>query len=177
MREAKFACVVLDPPWNERGGGKIKRGADKHYPLMKLPQIKETVLKCAHYEDIADNAHMYMWVTNNFLSQGLDLMATLNFEYKTNIAWFKPSFGLGQYFRGQHELCLFGVRGKGMAVRTQSNSLPSVVLGAKTGHSRKPEAFMALVERRSKGPYLELFARQQRPNWVCWGNQLTTERE
>ena len=104
----KFKTIYADPPWAEQGGGKTKRGADRHYNLMKTKDI--VALPVSDLAD--DNAHLYLWVTNNFLEDGLKVMKAWGFKYITNIVWIKQGpVGLGQYFRGAHELLLFGVRG------------------------------------------------------------------
>lgn len=165
--------ILTDPPFNERGGGKIKRGADRHYPLLKTPEIIQTILSCEHWSNVSPNAHMYMWVTNNFLEDGLFIMKALGFKYKTNLVWVKDSFGLGQYFRGQHEVCLFGTRGnKPTAPKTNAKNIPSVIHSKKERHSKKPESFYDLIERRSEGDYLEIFARTTRDGWISWGNEV-----
>ena len=92
----KFSTIVIDPPWLERGGGKIKRGADKHYNLLDTPGIVKTIIQSPIWNDVDDNAHMYLWVTNSFLPQGLEVMKSLGFRYITNIAWVKNQIGLGQ---------------------------------------------------------------------------------
>lgn len=172
-----FRAVYCDPPWLERGGGKIKRGADRHYPLLHTRDIPR-VMMSAPVWNIADDAHLFMWVTNNFLPDGLEVMRSLGFRYVTNVVWIKDRAGLGQYWRGQHELLFFGVRGSGIAARTDRRDMTTVVddpgaYGAPRGeHSAKPHLFHELVEARSKGPYLEMFARSERPNWTSWGNQV-----
>jgi N6-adenosine-specific RNA methylase IME4 len=171
-----FTTILMDPPWNEQGGGKIKRGADRHYPLLKTPQILEVVQGCPHWSP-ADDAHLYVWVTNNYLRDGLWLMERLGFRYVTNVVWVKDRPGLGQYFRGQHELCLFGVRGSGYAAKTATRSLTSALRAPRGRHSAKPPSFYELVEARSRGPYLEIFARNERPGWTSWGNELPTNQE
>lgn len=167
-----FQTVVLDPPWLERGGGKIKRGADRHYPLLKTDQLPDVIRGCPHWGSVGESAHMYMWVTNNFLVDGLWLMHEIGFTYKTNVVWVKQRIGLGQYFRGKHELCLFGVRGNAYSVRTDDKTIGSVIHADRGQHSKKPDEFLDIVEKRSKGPYLEVFARRTRENWTSWGNEL-----
>tara|TARA_R110002060_G_scaffold44851_1_gene56206 strand:- start:525 stop:1058 length:534 start_codon:yes stop_codon:yes gene_type:complete len=166
-----FRTVVIDPPWQERGGGKIVRGAQKHYPLLSPPQIIETIYKSDVWDKLTDDAHMYLWTTNSFLPKALKVMESLGFRYITNVCWTKNQFGLGQYFRGKHELCLFGTRGRGVAVRTDNRSIPSIIVAKKTGHSKKPQAFYEMVEQRSVGPYLDMFARQGRDGWATWGDE------
>jgi N6-adenosine-specific RNA methylase IME4 len=168
----KFKTVLLDPPWMERGGGKSKRGADRHYPLLSTPKMPSVIQSCPFWSNLEDSCHMYMWVTNNFLPDGLWLIEKLGFRYITNVVWVKDKFGLGQYFRGQHELCLFATRGRGFDVKTDSHSIPSVLNGKRDKHSKKPESFYDLIEKRSNGSYLEIFARSKRDNWVSWGNEI-----
>lgn len=173
---AQFTTVMADPPWLERGGGEVKRGADRHYPLMSTPDI------CAlPVRDLArDDAHLYLWVTNNFLPDGLEVMAAWGFRYVTNIAWGKVrdgkvQQGLGQYLRGAHELLLFGVRGSlpyRTTVEGKRAQHPTLVLEPRGEHSRKPDVFHRIVEKVSPGPYVELFARRPQPGWEVWGNQV-----
>jgi len=100
----KYKTIYADPPGNEQGAGKIKRGADRHYQLMRTEDIKNLPV-----QDIADDeCWLYLWVTNNFLKDGLDVMEHWGFKYITNLVWAKNTIGLGFYFRGQHEICLFG---------------------------------------------------------------------
>lgn len=163
-----FSTILMDPPWPEHGGGKIKRGADRHYPLMKPPKILQTILTCRFYRP-APNCHLYCWVTNNYLKDGLWLIDVLGFRYITLLTWAKDRIGLGQYFRGQTEQLIFAVKGRLPAlVKTESTLIQS-----KRGrHSAKPEASYAMIERVSPEPRLEMFARNDRPGWFAWGNEL-----
>ena len=167
----QYRTIYADPPWNETGGGRIKRGADRHYPLMKtaeicaLPIIKEI---CAL------DCHCYLWVTNNHLPDGLKVLDAWGFRYVTKITWFKDRIGLGQYFRGLTEDCLFGVRG----------NLPYKIIDGKraqgvTGfyakrrrHSAKPGKMREMIEIVSYPPYIELFARCKVLGWDSWGNEV-----
>lgn len=96
----KYQIIYSDPPWNEAGGGVIKRGADRHYPLMKTKDIMALPVPAL----CMDNAHLYLWVTNTFMRDGFKVMEAWGFEYKTMITWAKDRFGLGQYFRGQNRI-------------------------------------------------------------------------
>ena len=169
--------IIADPPWNQTGGGKIKRGADRHYKLMKTDECIITVadmLDSVEYENqLAENLHFYLWVTNNQVPDGLELFNKLGFTYKTNVCWVKDRFGIGYYFRGQHELMLFGVRGNGARVKTGDNGIPSVIHAKRRKHSQKPAEFYDLVERRSEGDYLYLFSRQApRDGWHMIGDEV-----
>ncbi len=173
MPPTPYRCILMDPPWNETGGGRIKRGADRHYPLMKARDMPAAILGSGVWRPAKD-AHLYMWVTNNYLPKGLWLMEALGFTYKTNIVWLKSGrAGLGQYFRGRHELLLFGIRGRGKAaeVCTPRRDLTSAVVAERGRHSEKPADSYALIEARSAGPRIEFFARRARPGWDAWGNE------
>lgn len=126
----------------------------------------------------ADNAHLYMWVTNPKLygdrRGGLtpcDVMEAWGFKYQTTLTWLKKgALGMGFYFRGETEHVLFGTRGKAPIPtdRRERNWFEA----AKTGHSVKPDSFLDMVERVSPGPYLEMFARRARlGDWSYWGNE------
>ena len=163
---------MLDPPWAERGGSRIKRAADRHYDLLDTARIPTTIMGSGLFRpDERNGCHLYLWVTNNFLEDGLWLTKRLGFRYITNLVWVKEGgFGLGQYFRGQHELCLFAV--KGPTLFTQNRSTSTVVTAPKRGHSQKPETVYDLIERCSYPPHLEMFARATREGWTSWGNEV-----
>jgi len=179
----KYHCIAMDPPWNEQGGGKCKRGADKHYPVMGLSDITKTILGAPCWKP-ADDCHLWMWVTDNHLLQGLSLISQLGFRYIRMMPWVKAikvrvhghgfrmqSFGLGQYLRGEHEVCLLAVRGDGIGL-VQNRDEGSVVIAPKTKHSVKPQEAYDKIERVSPGPRLEMFARTTRPGLDVWGNEV-----
>ncbi len=168
-----YQCILIDPPWLERGGGKIKRGADRHYALLKTRDMPQVIYQSGMWKP-AENCHLWLWSTNNFLPDSLWLIEALGFRYITNAVWTKPRIGLGQYLRGQHELLLFAVRGSGVAVRSDRKNLPSVITQTekKLAHSQKPEAAYRLIEQRSLGPRLEMFARASREGWDSWGDEV-----
>ena len=172
MSMQAYSTILMDPPWNERGGGKIKRGADKHYDLVKTRDMPRVIYNSGVWRPATD-CHLYMWATNNHLPDALWLMDLLGFRYKTNVVWTKDRIGLGQYFRGQHELLLFGVRGSGFKVKTDDRTLKSWMHAKRGKHSAKPSEFYELIEARSCGPYLEMFARDSRDGWDSWGNEVT----
>lgn len=170
-----YKCILMDPPWMERGGGKIKRGADKHYPLIKTKEMPRVIYESGVFNPDPSGCHLWMWSTNNFLPDALWLIEALGFRYITNAAWIKDRPGLGQYLRGQHELLLLAVRGSGVKARTDDKSIRSILYATRTEHSRKPESSFELIERRSQGPYLEMFSRRLRDGWESWGNEILEE--
>lgn len=103
-------------------------------------------------------------------------MNALGFRYVTNIMWCKDTIGLGQYFRGQHEICLFGVMGH-VPYKNSDNpkrsccTESSVIHAKKREHSQKPDGMYAKIENTSWPPYLEVFARVHRHGWDVMGNE------
>lgn len=171
-----FSTVLADPPW--RFANRTGKVAPEHrrldrYSTMDLEAIKSLPVA----EVAAENAHLYLWVPNALLPDGLDVMAAWGFRYVSNIVWAKrrkdggpDGRGVGFYFRNVTELILFGVKGRMrtlQAGRTQVNMIET----RKREHSRKPDEQYDLIESCSPGPYLELFARQARSGWVAWGDE------
>lgn len=170
--QKRYKTIYLDPPWMERGGGKIKRGADNHYPLMKTKDIAEIPV-----ERLADaeGCHLYMWATNNFLQDAFYLLKKWGFEYITLITWTKDKIGLGQYFRGITEHCIFASTHKRLPYKVIDEKRQQGITGfyePKTIHSRKPETMREMIEKVSYAPRIELFARQEVSGWDCWGNEV-----
>lgn len=169
----KYRTILADPPWNETGGGKIRRGADAHYSLMKTDDIIQ-LMKEVLDGNIDENAHLYLWVTNNHLIDGLRVIDALGFRYVTTITWLKDRFGLGQYFRGNTEHCLFAVKGV-LPYKVIDGKRAQGVTGfveKRTEHSRKPEQLFVMAERVSYAPRIELFARRRREGWDLFGDEV-----
>lgn len=173
----KFRTILADPPWQfQNRTGKM---APEHHRLSRYGTMTLDEIKQLPVQDVAeDPAHLYLWVPNALLPEGIEVLRAWGFDYKSNIVWHKirkdggpDGRGVGFYFRNVTELVLFGVRGKNartlQAGRTQVNFLAT----RKREHSRKPDEFYDIVEACSPGPRLEMFARGTRPGWTTWGNQ------
>ena len=153
--------------------------APEHKRLMRYPTMRLHEIANLPVEDVAaDRAHLYLWVPNALISEGLQVMESWGFTYKTNLIWYKirkdggpDGRGVGVYFRNVTELLLFGIRG---SIRTKKPGRTQVNMIAerKREHSRKPDQTYKLIESCSSGPYLELFARNPQPGWVQWGNEI-----
>jgi len=176
-RRYQSGTILADPPWqftNRTGKMAPEHKRLNRYETLTLEDIKEIPVPVA----CAPQAHLYLWVPNALLREGLDVMDAWGFTYKTNIVWHKirkdggpDGRGVGFYFRNTTELVLFGVRGSLRTLqpgRTQVNILKT----RKREHSRKPDELYQLIEECSPGPFLELFARGRRSKkWKVWGNQ------
>lgn len=181
-REGRFTTILADPPWqfmNSTGKMAPEHKRLHRYPTLVLQDILE--LPVAQLAD--DKSHLYLWVPNALIAEGLEVMKTWGFEYKTMLTWYKTrkdggpdGRGVGFYFRNVTEIILFGVRGKNnrtlKAGRTQTN----IIVKPRREHSRKPDEQYPLIEACSPGPYLELFARNAQPGWKAWGNQIDDEK-
>ena len=144
------------------------------YPTMELEEICELPVR----ELAAARSHLYLWVPNALLSEGLEVMRRWGFTYKTNLVWYKvrkdggpDRRGVGFYFRNVTELLLFGVRGRDARTREAGRRQPNLFATCKREHSRKPDEHYALIEACSRPPFLELFARHARPGWRQWGDE------
>jgi len=178
-----FHTIYADPPWQfQNRTGKV---APEHrrltrYPTMSINDIKSIPV----YELAAIKCHLYLWVPNALLPDGLDVMRSWGFEYKTNIIWEKVRHdgqpdgrGVGFYFRNVTEVLLFGIRGENNRTLAPARSQVNIIRSVKREHSRKPDEVIPIIESCSPGPYLEMFARGDRAGWAMWGNQADANYE
>lgn len=162
----RYATLLIDPPWDINQLGNY--GANNHYPLMTLGQIKAMPV-----QDLAeDNSHCWLWVTNNTLRCGFDVLETWGFTPRSVFTWIKLRMGLGNYLRNCTEHILLGTRGK---APVQCKNQINFGVFPLQDHSHKPEEIHKIIERVSPGPYLELFARRRQPGWDVWGNEVSSD--
>lgn len=173
----KFATVLADPPWEFRNrSGKI---APEHWRLSRYRTMPLEEIKRMPIASIAsETAHLYLWIPNALLAQGLDVMSSWGFTYKTNLVWYKvrkdggpDRRGVGFYFRNVTEVLLFGTRGKNARTLGRGRRQENIIVSRKREHSRKPDEQYDLIEGCSPGPFIELFARGARTGWFGWGEQ------
>ncbi len=179
----RFATVLADPPWRFMNRtGKI---APEHKRLSRYGTMSVDDIASLPVADfLMPTAHLYLWVPNALLPDGLRVMAGWGFQYKANIVWHKlrkdggsDGRGVGFYFRNVTELLLFGTRGKNARTLKPGRTQVNYIGTRKREHSRKPDEQYGIIEGCSRAPYLELFARGIRPNWTSWGNQADDSYE
>ncbi len=171
-----FATVLADPPW--RFSNRTGKVAPEHRRLDRYSTMSLDAIKALPVAEVAaKNAHLYLWVPNALLPEGLDVMQAWGFRYVSNIIWAKRRIdggpdgrGVGFYFRNVTEILLFGVRGS-MRTLQPGRSQVNMIETRKREHSRKPDEQYDLIGRCSPGPYLEMFARHPQPNWTVWGDE------
>ncbi len=173
VASAKYATIVIDPPWDwgDEGDQDQLGRARPDYSTMSIEQLER--LDVAGLSDV--DCHIYMWITNRSLPKGFRLLEAWGFRYITAITWVKPHFGMGNYFRGQTEHVLFGVKGSQPLKRKDVGTVFAANRGD-GGHSSKPKEFLELVESCSPGPFLEMFSRSQRDGWVSWGENTNAAK-
>jgi N6-adenosine-specific RNA methylase IME4 len=175
----RFGTILADPPW--RFANRTGKMAPEHkrlsrYSTMTLQEIMELPVS----QLALPHSHLYLWIPNALISEGLEVMKRWGFTYKTNIVWHKirkdggpDGRGVGFYFRNVTELVLFGNRGN-LRTSAPGRKQVNIVISRKREHSRKPDELYPIIEQCSPGPYLELFAREKRPGWAQWGDELQT---
>lgn len=173
----RFKTILADPPWQfQNKTGKV---APEHKRLNRYGTMDLDGIMGLPVERVTDStAHLYLWVPNALLIEGLRVLEAWGFQYKTNLVWHKvrkdgepDGRGVGFYFRNTTELILFGVKGKNARTLAPGRSQVNIIKTMKREHSRKPDEQYQLIEACSPGPYLEMFARGSRPGWATWGNQ------
>lgn len=177
LKGKKFGTILADPPWQFLNRtGKV---APEHKRLNRYSTMShEEIIALPVAQLAADPSHLYLWVPNALLKEGLEVMDAWGFNYKSNIVWQKvrkdgepDGRGVGFYFRNTTEILLFGTRGKNARTLQPGRSQVNVIKSRKREHSRKPDEQYDLIESCSWGPYLELFARGPKKGWSVWGNQ------
>jgi N6-adenosine-specific RNA methylase IME4 len=166
MENKQYKTILVDPPWITQQTGTL--GARRHYNLMTVPQIKALPVA-----DLADeNSHCWLWVTNASLRYGYEVLEAWGFTPRSILTWCKPRYNLGQYLRNATEHLLFGTRGN---APVGFNGQATWTFAPLQEHSHKPEEQYAVIERISKPPYLELFARRRQKGWAVWGNEIDSD--
>lgn len=181
--DRKFYTVYADPPWRfQNRTGKV---APEHkrlnrYETMDLEEIKALPVS----QIVGPKGHLYLWVPNALLPDGIEVLKAWGFEYKGNIIWEKvrkdgapDGRGVGFYFRNVTEMLLFGVKGSNNRTLSPARSQVNLIRTQKREHSRKPDEIIPIIENCSPGPYIELFARGDREGWAMWGDQATSDYE
>ena len=175
-RDRRYAVLYADPPWqfrvyDENSSIASEHGAaGVHYPCMSTDAICALPVK----ELATDAAALFLWTTAPHLPEALQVITAWGFEYKTHAVWVKDWIGVGFWVGNQHEILLVAAWGD-MPTPAPANRPSSVITAPRREHSRKPDEVYALIERMyPELPKIELFARQTRPGWAAWGNEVET---
>jgi N6-adenosine-specific RNA methylase IME4 len=161
-----FSAISIDPPWDWGDEGDVDQlgRAKPTYITMPFPEIKNLPIISRSKPD----CHLYLWITNRSLPKGFELLEAWGFRFITLLTWGKPHFGMGNYFRGQTEHIMFGVKGSLPILRHDIGTLFQFNRG--NNHSSKPDEIFGLLATCSPEPRLEMFARKEHEGWMPWGN-------
>lgn len=176
----KFRTILADPPWQFKY--RTNRAAPEYWRLHRYNTMPlEDIISLPVPRLVKEPAHIYLWVPNALLAEGLKVLEAWGFEYKTNIVWEKTrrdgrpnGGGMGFYFRNTTELVLFGVSGSNARTLKAGRTQINIIKSQRLEHSRKPKEVYKVIEQCSRAPYLELFARCKRRGWVSWGDEADT---
>lgn len=167
----KYKTIIADPPWNQKNMAKWNRrqntAGELPYPTMTIEEIKS--LPVSSFAD--ENCHLWLWTTNQFLPDSIEIMKEWGFKYLTTITWVKPS-GVGAWFVNRTQHLIFGYKGK---LELSKRFKPTVYFDTPVRHSEKPVQFYKLFEEVSCPNRLELFARKKRDGWDSWGNEVDSD--
>lgn len=176
---SKYQIIYADPPWQYSDKSKHRGGAERHYQTMSIDEIKALPVSSI----CADNAVLFLWVTFPQLQEGLALMNVWGFKYKTGgFTWVKTTksgglaIGMGHHTRANAEICLLGIRGKG--IKRMNAGIRNTQLYPREHHSKKPDAFRTEIEKlygiSDLNPIkrIELFCRENHAGWDSWGNEV-----
>lgn len=177
LEGCRFGTILADPPW--RFQNRTGKMAPEHKRLSRYGTMDIEEIKAIPVSQVADTpSHLYLWVPNALLAEGMSVMEAWGYTYKTNLIWHKirkdggpDGRGVGFYFRNVTEIVLFGVRGKGARTLAPARRQVNFLATRKREHSRKPDELYDIIEACSPGARLELFARGAREGWDAWGNQ------
>ena len=177
-KRRRYGVIYADPPWHFRNWSAkgTGRNAISHYDCLDFKALSALPIS----DLAADDCVLFLWATDPLLPRALELIAAWGFEYKTvGFYWIKLNTaakhdadfftGLGYWTRANPEQCLLATRGK---PPRKAKDVRRLMVGRRREHSRKPDEIRERIERLVAGPYLELFARETKPGWDCWGDQV-----
>lgn len=192
LQPRHYAALLVDPPWHfkartalQTANWRSRRDAEKHYGVLDSIDIAAMPVG----ELAAKDAHLFLWTTGPCLFQAFGIIEAWGFRYSSvAFTWIKlkrghnplqlrflPTaeadlhVGLGLTTRKNAEFCLLGRRG---SPRRNAKDVREIIMTPVRQHSRKPDEAAARIEQYCDGPYAELFAREHRSGWACWGDQL-----
>lgn len=169
LKGKKFTTLYVDPAWSYSNSS-TRGAAKKHYPCMTIEEIKNLPIS----DLSANNSHLHLWTTKDFIFDAKDILEYWGFTYKSMFIWVKTQMGMGNYWRVSHEILLFGMKGK---LPFQAKNIKSWTEHPRMKHSQKPEVIRKLIEKVSPAPYLEFFGRKDIENWTVFGNGISDENK
>lgn len=166
LPNGKYRVIYADPPWQFNNSG-FSQSAKSHYPTMPVEKICQLPIQ----KLTVGNSVLFLWATNAMLQEALQVCKAWGFNYKSNFVWIKnrgPS--IGWFVESRHEILLIATKGTGTHPKRK---FPSWFMSSTSKHSQKPDKVYEMIEKMYSGPYIELFARQERKEWKNYGNEIS----
>jgi len=189
LERGHYGAILADPPWRFGTWDSVTvvkprsygiASAAVHYTTMDIEEICALPIG----ELAADDCALFLWMCWPQLEDTLKVIAAWGFKFKTAaFVWTKAhagqlemfeqsipdQMGMGYWTRANTEPCLLATRGRPKRINAD---VRQAIIEPRRQHSRKPDGIHGRIERLVAGPYLELFARQRRPGWDVWGNEV-----
>jgi len=163
--------IIADPPWRYSFSLSKANKIENQYPTLTVPEIC-ALPGTSGFPELENNSALYLWATAPKLREALTVMDAWGFTYKSNMVWDKELLGMGYWARGQHEHVLIGTKGK-HSPPTPKSRRSSVIRRKRGRHSVKPVDLHDHIDNAFPGETkVELFARDTRPGWITWGNEV-----
>jgi N6-adenosine-specific RNA methylase IME4 len=167
--------LLIDPPWKFKTftPAGLEKSPEKHYRTMPMEEIAALPVKTWSRR----NCLLLCWGTQALLNKQMDCVRQWGFEFKSVVVWQKmmrsgkESNGTGFRVRSMCEFIIIAARGE----PKQSAAFPGIFRGTRRRHSEKPEEFYQLIDRCCgfQEHRIDVFARQPRPGWRCYGDEVT----
>ncbi|MBA7667848.1 hypothetical protein ES703_75948 [subsurface metagenome] len=172
-----YNVICADPPWRYDFSETESRSIEAHYKTLSVEEIcsYKDGNGTAIQDKFAEDAVLFLWATQPKIREALQVIEAWGFDYKTGAVWVKDKFGMGYYFREQHELLFVAKKGN-MPVPNPEDRPTSIINAPRLQHSRKPdEVYQSIEKMYPKGKYLEMFATRTRPGWKGFGLEVKEE--
>jgi len=176
--ENQYDLIYADPPWKQMKGGKKNvrpksSGEELDYPVCSLEEIAEHLKTAVSHT--GEDSILFLWTIDKYLFEAQQIAESLGYKLHARMIWNKVT-GIPAAFtvRYGHEYLLYMYKGKLTPVaKEERGKIHTVFTEQVKKHSQKPEAAYRIVERLYPNlKKIEMYARNQRDGWDCWGNEI-----
>lgn len=176
--DKRYSVLYVDPPWKQRRGGRKSvrpnsSGKELDYQTIGMDEIKEHLRQASSLCE--ENSVLFLWTIDKYLFEAQRLAEELGYKLHARLIWNKVT-GIPAAFtiRYGHEYLLYMYRGKLLPVaKAERGKIHSVFTEKVTKHSKKPQVAYEIIERLyPSAEKLELYARNHRSGWDCYGNEV-----
>lgn len=176
--DKKYEIIYADPPWKQSKGGKKSvransSGKPLDYAVCSLEEIRNHLEQATKIT--SENSVMFLWTIDKYLFEAQQIAEGLGYKLHARMIWNKVT-GIPAAFtiRYGHEYLLYMYKGKLMPVaKEERGKIHSVFTEQVKKHSQKPKIAYEIIERLYPSiQRIEMYARNERSSWDCWGNEV-----